>query len=191
MVSAWAMMAVLAAALPATPEGSDIPWSEPNADATYVVKQSEGPRGCHLQVVHDADQSVLWESDGCFGGKADKKFLSKDGRRLIVIAAFPAAEGKDASEWRKSSVAWLFDKGVLVSSAVAGQFVKDGSDVRRRVSHFSWLQGVDGVPGVPPRYSDAGDAVELDAIDGTHSTLHFAGFKLHAPYAPKQKKRHY
>ena len=191
MSAALVMAVVLGASLPATPEGPDIAWNEPNSDATYVARQSATEKGCHLQVIHDADQSVLWESDGCFGGKPDKKFLSKDGKRLMVIAAVPAATGKDAADWRQSTVVWLFEKGVLQGTGVAGQFVKNGDEVRRSVSHFSWLQGVDRVPGVPPRYTESGDGVELDAIDGTHTTMKFAGLKLPPPYMPKVKKHHY
>ena len=186
---AWAAAVVLGASPLAKPEGPDIPWSEPNGEATYVVTQTAQGRGCHLQVTHDADDAVLWEADGCYGGQGDKKFLSRDGKRLIVIASFPAAPGKQAVGWRTSTVAWLFEKGVLVQSAVAGQFVKEGSEVRRSVSHFEWLQGVDRVPGVPPRYSDKGDAVELDAIDGTHARLAFAGFRLPPPYRSKRQRR--
>lgn len=175
-------------ALPVVPEGPGIPWSQPNSDATYVATQTATATGCHLRVTHDADQAVLWESDGCFGAKADLEFLSRDGKRLIVVASFPPAAGKDAAGWRQSPVAWLFEKGVLLQSAVAGQFVKADYEVRKRVSHFSWLQGVDAVPGVPPHYSDDGGSVELDAIDGTHASLSFGGFKLPAPYRSKSKK---
>jgi len=191
MVVGLALALALGGALPDPPVGSLGNWSQPNGDATYVARQTGQNGQCHLQVIHDADQSVLWERDGCYGGKADKEFLSRDGQRLIVLATFPAASGKQAAGWSNSTVAWLFDRGTVVSSGKAGQFVKDGSHVRREVSHFSWLQGANGVPGVPPHLNDASDAVELDAIDGTHAVLAFDGFKLRPmPSTRKHKAKH-
>ncbi|MBS2028055.1 MAG: hypothetical protein JST54_09150 [Deltaproteobacteria bacterium] len=192
MLASLAMALVLAGALPETPSGAQVEWSEPNAQATYLMKQVAKDSGCHFQVIHDADQSVTWELDSCFGAKSDKKFLSPDGSRVIVVATLPAAAGKQAEDWPDSTVVWLFEKGRPVGFATAKQLVKDGTAVRREVSHFNWLQGANGVPGVPPRYNDAGDAVELDAIDGTHSQLRFEGFKLPATLMKRpKKKRHY
>ena len=192
MLASLAMAVVLAGASPETPSGPEAEWSEPNAQATYLMKQVAKDGGCHFQVIHDADQSVAWELDACFGAKSDKKFLSLDGSRLIVIATLPSASGTQAANWPDSTVVWLFEKGHPAGFATAQQLVKDGSAVRREVSHFSWLQGADGVPGVPPHYNEAGDAVELDAIDGTHSQLKFAGFKLPATLMKAhKKKRHY
>lgn len=175
------MALMVVGGLPAKPQPSDAAWSRPNAAATYVARQTAVGEGCHLEVVHLADAQVLWQANVCFGGRTDRVFLSPDGRRLIALATLPAARGRGAAHWRDAEVAWLFDRGALLGSARAGQLVKRGGAVRREVSHFSWLQGENGVPGVPPRYDDAGDAVELDAIDGTHATLRFSGFERAAP----------
>lgn len=181
----------LTGALPEAPQGDEIPWSVTNGDGTYVARQTAAGAGCHLAVVHGADQSVLWEKDGCFGGHGDRKLLSKDGTRLMLLAALPPADGRTPTAWRSATVAWLYEKGRLVDTALAGQFVRDASKVRRGVTHFSWLQGVGGVPGVPPRLDPSGEAVVVDAIDGKQSELKFTGFRLPPLSAEKLKKRRY
>jgi hypothetical protein len=189
MLGALLAALALGAPMPEAPQGDDVAWSVPNGDATYVARQSATDSGCHLEVLHDADQSVLWHKDACFGGHGDRKLLSRDGSRLMVFAALPPADGSSPSAWRTATVAWLFEKGHVVDTAVAGQLVRDASKIRKGVTHFSWLQGVGGVPGVPPRLDGAGDAVLVDAIDGKQTELKFTGFRL-PPLGPEKTKKH-
>jgi hypothetical protein len=175
------MVAALAltGALPEKPTGSEVAWSIPSADAKLTVEQTATETGCHLQVHVDGEDKILWEKDGCFGGKSDPKFLSPDGSRLIVFASYPASASEVTMSWRNAPVVWLFDKGTLVESGTAGQLVrKDLSAVRDGYAHFAWLQGLQKVPGVPPHFTEDGKRVEFDAIDGSHGVVSFTGLKL-------------
>jgi hypothetical protein len=196
MLVAAALLSLAPASLPEKPTGSEVEWSVTNFDASLVAKQTARGDGCHVEVRRDADQSLVWQRDVCLGGHSDPHLLSADGLRLIVLASLPSMgpETKDNKyPWRGVYVAWLFDKGTLQEDGTAGQFVKDPTEVRTRVQHFEWMQGVNKVPGVPPKLTSDGNGVEMDAIDGTHRVLHFSGLKLPppAPLPEERKRRHH
>jgi hypothetical protein len=194
MVGGAALLGLALVSLPEKPTGSEVEWSITNLDASLVAQQTAQGEGCRLEVRRDADQTVLWSRTGCFGGKSDPKLLSEDGMRLIVFAAYPsmprAADSRSKYPWRSVPVVWLFDRGTLQDEGVPSQFLKDPTEVRTTVSHFEWLQGVNKVPGVPPRLTKDGKAVELEAIDGTHRVVYFSGLKLPPPGPfPEERRR--
>jgi hypothetical protein len=185
------LLALALASLPDKPEGSDVSWSITNDDATLIAAQTPlASGGCHLEVKHDGDGTVVWQRDACYGGKSDPKVLSNDGTKLIVFSAYPRTSDEKLA-WRKVPVAWLFDKGELVEEGTAGQFVKNLDEIRLDVAHFRWVQGVGNVPGVPPHLAKDKRGVELDAVDGTHREVYFDGLKLPPMAVIKQKRKHH
>lgn len=179
------LLAALASA-PETPVGSEVPWEIWNQDGTATAVQVAKGEGCEV-VARDGAGQELWRHDGCLGGKSDRKALSMDGKRLIVLAAVPVLSDRSRGGWRKVPVAWLFAQGKLVEEAVLAQFVKDGAKLRVGVSRVKWMEGVAGIPGVPAGLDESGTKVRVDAVDGTHSLVSFGPMQLPPP-APEPVK---
>jgi hypothetical protein len=115
---------------------------------------------------------VVWQWDTCIARREQLKFVSPDGKRVLVIDPFPAPI---QGNWRKVEVATLYEHGLRVTGTTAGELIGALDEAREPGARFAWVKGEAGLPGQPPRYTSDGKTVELEAVDGRPVRLGFAG----------------
>ncbi|ATB31792.1 hypothetical protein [Melittangium boletus] len=163
----------------ASPEALERTWSIRSADGHAEVRQhplDEGKaRRCQSTstVISPEDaRQVVWEWRTCIATREQFKFVSRDGRRVLVIDPRPALLQRD---WLGVEVAALYEHGVRIRVMKAESVGGTPRVVREPLPHLLWLAGLEGPPGNAPRYSSDGDAVEFQALDGRAWRLGFSG----------------
>jgi hypothetical protein len=127
----------------------------------------------------------MWKWDTCIATRAQLKFVSPDGKRVLVIDPLLASL-QAGVRWQDVEVATLYEHGVRVKGAKAGALLHAPMEVREPALRIIWVKGHGGFPGAPPRYSSDGKAVELDLVDGNALHLGFDGNGF--PAAPENKQ---
>ncbi len=163
------LLALGAAPVPAAPADGSTAWVTTSDDAQAVAQQELQKGGCRLTVKRG--KSLLWTSDLCAAQKDDFRFLSNDGASLLVLFALP--ELGEAPKAARAGA--LYKKGRKVKELWVGQFVADVRPLTKTRSHFHWLEGAMGQPGVPPGISKDGRRVELTTLDRRNFTVSFEG----------------
>lgn len=160
-------LAVLLASGTASAEGSNA-WSTISDDTTASAEQIEQGRGCRLTVKRN--EEVVWSVARCVAEKQDARFVSNDGR-LLVLFAFP--DGKAGIKAARAGELWR--AGKVVASWPVGRFVKDVKPLVATSRHFYWLEGAMGQPGVPPGVPAKTQVVELVTLDRRSWRIGFDG----------------
>jgi hypothetical protein len=124
----------------------------------------------------------MWKWNTCIATREQLKFVSPDGKRVLVLDPHPASL---PGNWREVEVATLYEHGVRVRGAEAGALVNAPVEAREPSPHLAWVKGHAGLPGAPPRYASDGKAVELETVDGHPLRLGFEGEGFPAP--PEEK----
>jgi len=168
-----------AASPEATAEERERTWSIHSADGHAEVRQlplGDGKaRRCQststVTSPEDA-REVVWEWRTCIATREQFKFVSRDGRRVLVIDPRPVLLQRD---WLGVEVAALYEHGVRIRVMKAESVGGTPRVVRTPSPHLLWLAGLEGPPGSAPRYTSDGDAVEFQVLDGRAWRLGFSG----------------
>jgi hypothetical protein len=163
----------------------DQTWTALSANGSAEVRQTALQNGkeprCTISSTLtplSGERSVVWRWDTCIARREQLKFVSPDGRRVLVLDPFPAPIQGD---WKKVEVATLYEHGLRVTGTTAGALVSALDEAREPGSRFAWVKGEAGLPGKPPRYTSDGKTVELEAVDGRSVRLGFDGQGFPAP----------
>ncbi|QRN98991.1 hypothetical protein JRI60_08170 [Archangium violaceum] len=183
-------------ALPGTPgepqkaPGEEVPdqtWSARSANGNAEVRQTALRNGkerrCSLVSTVSplsGERSVVSRWDTCIARREQLKFVSPDGKRVLVVDPFPTPIQGD---WRNVEVATLYEHGLRVTGATAGELIGALDEAREPTARFAWVKGEAGLPGTPPRYSSDGKRVELETVDGRSVGLGFEGQGFPVPAA--------
>ncbi|WP_375771883.1 hypothetical protein NR798_13660 [Archangium gephyra] len=181
-----------AQALP--PPGDELPeqtWSARSADGNAEIQQTAFRDGKTTRCTSTStwsspwdDKKVMWRWDTCIATREQLKFVSPDGKRVLVIDPLPASLQTKAN-WQDLEVATLYEHGVRVKGAKAGALLRAPIEVREPQLRIVWVKGHGGFPGTSPRYTSNGKAVELETVDGHSFSLGFEGEGF--PAAPEEK----
>lgn len=166
----------------------ELTWSARSADGNAVVQQTALRDGkCTSTSTWSSpwdDRKVMWKWDTCIATREQLKFVSPDGKRVLVLEPVPASL-HTKGDWRDLEVATLYEHGVRVRGAKAGALLRAPIEVREPSLRIIWVKGHGGFPGDPPRYTSDGKAVELETVDGHPLRLGFEGEGF--PAAPEEK----
>jgi hypothetical protein len=150
-----------------------------SASGVYRVQLVEdAPGSCRLRV--EDDSGPRWVLPRCVGAVDDTYFVSRDGAHVWVLHTLPE-KGGGKGRRLKAGRRWVQVPG-YADVVVAEKFDRRGErldarrlsqllsplgyeEVREMARHFSWLEGVNGVPGKGPRLNARGQ-VELETIEG-------------------------
>ncbi|PTL77605.1 hypothetical protein DAT35_43195 [Vitiosangium sp. GDMCC 1.1324] len=173
---------------PEAPEGRQPPpaveipdqsWSARSADGNAEVRQTayrdgKTPRCTSVATLSSPEDgpSVMWKWETCIATREQLKFVSPDGKRVLVIDPFPAAL---PGNWKDVEVATLYEHGVRMKGAKAGALVGAPVEVREPTPRIAWVKGQTGIEGEPPHYTSDGKAVEFETADGHAFRLGFEG----------------
>ncbi|QRK08329.1 hypothetical protein JQX13_51850 [Archangium violaceum] len=154
-------------------------WSARSADGRAEVRQAAHRNGTAPRCTTTStlsppgdEPSVVWEWNTCIATREQLKFVSPDGKRVLVLEPLPASP---QGNWKGVEVAALYEHGVRMKGAKAGALVNAPLQAREPFLHFSWVKGQGGLEGAPPRYTSDGKAVELETVDGRSFRLDFTG----------------
>jgi hypothetical protein len=170
---------VLPAAAPTLAQADPL-WTIASANAEITAELLPSGSGCRLEVRRG--QTLLWSLRRCVAERSDYRFVSNDGRSLLVFFTFPAIEA-DLGEAR---VGELYTRGKLARRFTLGQFVADLDKLVKTRRHLYWLEGALGQPGVPPGFGRDGKQVELTTLDRRAHLVGFDG-RVKGPPFPKRK----
>lgn len=188
---------LLALAFPASAASRESRRSVSVNGAFRVQFFVDAPGNCRLEV--RTDETVQWTVPECVGDTNDAFFVSQDGQRVWVLSTLPLqADGKPRYEgrgrmrrqvapgWASTRVAVLYDReGQVLKSHRLSDFLKDGGyrKVRFLSKRFTWLEGVNGVPGKGPRLERDG-SLAFETVDGvTH------GLQLDPPFQQQRNSK--
>lgn len=165
-------------------------WSARSADGHAEVRQTAHRKGTALRCTTTStvsppgdEPSVVWEWNTCIATREQLKFISPDGKRVLVLEPLPASP---QGNWRDVEVAALYEHGVRMKGVKAGALVNAPIQAREPFPHFVWVKGQAGLEGVPPRYTSDGKAVEFETVDGRSVRLDFTGGGFPASSEEKQ-----
>jgi len=151
------------------PETRGLGWEALNPDATLRIQQTaKSPTECEVKCVVNATQEVKWTASGCRATALDLRFASPDCTRLAVVHPAPAA-----TAFRYAKLVTIWNPEGIEYEVQGGGLPIDQSKVVSMGTQFRWVKGVMGDPGSKPRFSADGNAIELDALDGSTHLIPF------------------
>ncbi len=178
-------------AKPTSPEAPGVPlaapaeelpdqtWSARSENGRAEVRQTASRDGKALRctIVSTVSSlfdgpSVVWQWDTCIATREQLKFVSPDGKRVLVLEPLPASL---QGNWKDVEVATLYEHGLRVTGTTAGAFVSAPAWAQAPSVHFAWVKGQAGLSGEPPRYTFSGTEIELESADGRSFRLGFDG----------------
>src|SRR5262249_30378766 len=110
---------------PAQPS-NPLDWRAYSADGQTSLEQKGNPDGsCKLTASRDG--KTLWTSTDCVGQRADMRFISKDGERVVVLHPYPQGSTND---WRQTEVAHVYRHSKLEWAVKAGGVIQDPRHAR-------------------------------------------------------------
>ncbi len=147
----------------ASPGGDGLDWTVSSADGSAVLRQTPEP-GKKCQFVCTIGETTVWSAAGpCFGKAGDFRFVSADCERSVVVFAI-----KPGATWQTRTVATVHNRATKGWDVGLVTVMKSDKNLS---TSPSWLRGVAGAPGEPPRYNAEGTSVSFEAVDGTHSEI--------------------
>jgi len=163
----------------------DLTWSARSENGRAEVRQTASQTGKELRCsivskvssVFDGP-SVVWQWDTCIATREQLKYVSPDGKRVIVLEPLPESL---QDNWKDVEVATLYEHGLRVTGMTAGAFVSAPAWAQAPSTHFAWMKGQGGLPGEPPHYNFSGTELELESADGRSFRLGFDGEGFPAP----------
>lgn len=163
-------------------EGDANTWVSYSGDGLTTLRQRSAQGQCSLECSKEGGQ-VLWASNGkCIAGPGERRFVSPDCERIVVLVPAPNRGG----DWAQTNVMRVYARGAL-AYAVSGATVLPEKFMVRSPS---WLKGCFGVPGDEPHYSADGLSVEYTMIDGNDGRVSLvADAKPEDAPTPKRRKR--
>jgi hypothetical protein len=162
----------------ATPEADDpfrdFNWSAVSSDGTAVLMQTHvGNAKCRRTCNDAPGAKEVWSADGCVGKRIDLRFVANDCGKAVVLHQLPEVKG--GQRWQEIEVAHVYKQGTLAYAVDAAGAVRDFKKIRSAGTTFYWLAGALNVPGVPPKYSADGNAVEFATVDGKKQSIPLTG----------------
>lgn len=152
----------------------DLTWSARSADGRAEIQQTgvrdaTGSRCTSTSTVtpQGDDPSVMWRWTTCIATTAQLRFVSPDGKRVLVIDPHPAAY---KGSWKDVEVVTLYEHGVRLRGAKAEALVTRPIELREPSPRLAWVK-----EGAAPRYTSDGKAVEFETVDGHAFRLGFEG----------------
>jgi hypothetical protein len=116
--------------------------------------------------------NVAWKWNTCIATPEQLKFVSPDGKRVIVLEPLPtSAQG----EWKQVEVATLYEHGLRMRSTTLGTLTEALDTAPTPSRRFAWAKGTAGVPGTAPRYTSDGAEIEGETVDGRSFRVGFQG----------------
>lgn len=163
----------------------DLTWSARSADGRAEIQQTgsrdaKGARCTSTATVtpQGDDPSVMWRWTTCIATTAQLRFVSPDGKRMLVIDPHPAAY---KGPWKDVEVATLYEHGVRLRGAKAEALVTRPIELREPSMRLAWVK-----EGATPRYTADGKAVEFETVDGHAFRLGFEGEGFPTPPEEQQ-----
>jgi len=157
-----------------------VEWTLTSSDGRFVVEQRREGTSCRVDARIRPDRR-LWSSRTCVPPDA-VAFLSPDGRRMLVLDAFPA---RHDGGWSRVAVASLWVDGAVLREYHGADLLglEAAADTR---GQRSWMRGetAEAVRGAA-HASPEGDTVQLELADGRTVGLGFDGGPT--PVAPPVK----
>lgn len=152
----------------------DLTWSARSADGRAEIQQTglrdaKGARCTSTSTVTQPGEepSVMWRWNTCIATTAQLRFVSPDGKRVLVIDPHPASY---KGPWKDVEVATLHEHGVRIAGAKAEALVTRPIELREPSLRLAWVK-----EGAAPRYTSDGKAVEFETVDGHAFRLGFEG----------------
>jgi hypothetical protein len=162
----------------------ELTWSARSADGKAEVQQTglrdgKGSRCTSTSTVTPPgdEPSVMWRWTTCIATAEQLRFVSADGKRVLVVDMHPASY---KGSWKDVEVATLYEHGVRLRGAKAEALVTTPIEVREPSLRFAWVK-----EGSAPRYTSDGKAVEFETVDGRAFRLGFEGEGFPTP--PEEK----
>lgn len=157
-----------APAEPATDESQNdvYRWTTVSADGTAVISHGSDGQGKCRRTCTDAPGAEVWSAEGCIAKRHDLRFVANDCGKVVVLYQLPEVKVSERERWRQAPVIRVYAREKLDREVTAAGAVRDWKAVRSAGTTFYWLGGALGQPGLAPRYSSDGNAVELQSIDG-------------------------
>ena len=174
-------LALAPGAAQATPAGvlPNQSWAVRSADGRVEVRQLAFPQGKDTRCESSATVSspsdgpnVMWKWTTCIATREQLKFVSPDGKRVIVLEPLPVSLQGD---WRHVEVATLYEHGLRMRGTTVGALVGALDPAPEPSQRFAWVKGTAGLAGSAPRYTSDGMAVEAELADGRSLRLGFQG----------------
>ncbi len=160
----------------AIPEQS---WSVRSADGLVELRQLALRNGkdtrCETSssVTAPLDgTTVAWKWNTCIATPEQLKFVSSDGKQVIVLEPLPTST---QGEWKQVEVATLYEHGLRMRSTTLGALVDAMDTAPTPSKRFAWAKGTAGVSGTAPRYASGGAEIEGETVDGRSFRLGFQG----------------
>jgi hypothetical protein len=162
--------------LPPPRPPATVDWSLTSTDGRFQVEQRREGSSCRVEA-HVLPNRPLWTSRTCVPADA-LAFLSPDGRRMLLVDAFPSRQDGD---WSSVSLVSLWADGAVLREHSGATLLGAGAAADPS-ARLSWLRGssAEAVRGAA-RAAAAGDSVQLDLADGRTVALRFDGALLAAP----------
>lgn len=146
-----------------------------HAEVRQVVVRDVKGSHCASTALVDTPEgapSVVWKWDTCLATQTQVPFVSEDGKRVLVLDPSPLLPRGD---WKQAEVAVLYEHGVRMRVVRAGSVFAVPHLLKEPVPRMTWVRGLAGLPGAPPRYSADGGAVELETEAGRTWNWSFSG----------------
>jgi hypothetical protein len=183
-VRALAPLLALPALVLAAPRQSSAHASSNGVWSIQLVESA--PEQCRVEATRDADPA--WSLERCVGTVDDLFFISNDGEHFWVLRVLPRTPpprpkpkgnkpppSPPAGEpYLRAVVATLLDRqGHVLTERTLHDFMARRFDKLRELdSHFSWLEGVVGLPGRRPRITEV-NQVEFETVEPRQFRLDF------------------
>jgi hypothetical protein len=152
----------------------DLTWSARSADGRAEIHQTGIREGKDSRCTSTStvtpqgdDPSVMWRWTTCIATAAQLRFVSPDGKRVLVIDPHPTSY---KGPWKDVEVATIYEHGVRIEGAKAEALVTRPIELREPSVRFAWVK-----EGAAPRYTSDGKAVEFETVDGHAFRLGFEG----------------
>jgi hypothetical protein len=163
----------------------DESWTSYSADGKATLRQAFSGGGCTVTCT-TGDGAVAWTSERCLAHRGERRFVSADCERAVVLIPAPLKGGR----WDQTEVMRVYTHGKL-EYAVTGVAVIPEAAVK---TSPSWLKGCFGVSGAEPHYAADGRSVDYEMVDGKPGSVPLVAEKTPEPSptpapSPKRKKR--